>query len=142
MFCAGRTSGGAVKVRKQVRRFVRRQLRRATSGRVTRRFHALYYDRREQTWRDTRWLGIEVLKCPLDLWIYQDEVRPDLVSVGSYCIVEDTNVNGHPVAPEFGPGPMEAVRAFLRGNDAFEIDRAREKLLLTFNPGGYPKRVR
>jgi cephalosporin hydroxylase len=65
-----------------------------------------------------------------------------LVTVGSYLIVEDTNLNGNPASPAFGPGPREAVAAFLRESDAFEIDRSREKFLMTFNPGGYLKRVR
>jgi cephalosporin hydroxylase len=64
-----------------------------------------------------------------------------LVSTGSYLIVEDTNINGHPVLPEFGPGPWEAVEEFLETSDQFEVDRSREKLLLTFNPMGYLKRV-
>jgi cephalosporin hydroxylase len=224
----------------KVRNFVRHwsyapQLR---ARRITDRFHRLYYERRRQTWRNTRWLGVEVEKCPLDLWIYQElvhELRPDwlvetgtahggsalylaslcdlvghgrvlsidvvarddrprhprleyltgssvdpaivagvrervgsaarvlvildsdhsrahvlaelrayheLVGVGGYCIVEDSNVNGHPVAREFGPGPMEAIRAFLAENDAFEVDRSREKFYLTFNPSGFLRRVR
>ena len=65
-----------------------------------------------------------------------------LVSIGSYLIVEDTNINGHPALPTFGPGPWEAVELFLFNNDGFVPDRSREKLLLTFNPKGYLKRVR
>ena len=64
-----------------------------------------------------------------------------LVTVGSYLIVEDTNVNGHPVLPDHGPGPMEAVEEFLDTNKGFEVDTAKEKLLLTFNPRGYLRRV-
>lgn len=186
----------------------------------------------------TRWLGVTVWKCPLDLWVYQElasEVRPDLivesgtafggsalylasicdllghgrvltidiasqpghpahpritylqgssiapetlaavrrairpgervlaildsdhrkahvlaelraygplVTPGSYLIVEDTNLNGHPVLPHFGPGPREAVQAFLAETDAFVPDRTREKFMLTFNAGGYLRRVR
>ncbi len=63
-----------------------------------------------------------------------------LVSAGSYVIVEDTNVNGHPVSPEHGPGPAEAVAEFLREDARFEVDRSREKHYLTFNPGGYLRR--
>jgi cephalosporin hydroxylase len=63
-----------------------------------------------------------------------------LVTKGSYMIVEDTNINGHPVLPDFGPGPWEAVEEFLQGNDQFQVDRSREKLLMTFNPMGYLRR--
>jgi cephalosporin hydroxylase len=70
------------------------------------------------------------------------ELYSDLVTVGNYMIVEDTNVNGHPVYPDHGPGPMEAVIDFLASDDRFEIDRQRERFLLTMNPGGYLKRVR
>lgn len=203
---------------------------------LTDRFHALYYGRREQTWGNTFWLGRRVLKCPLDLWVYQEilhEVRPELivetgtyqggsalflasmcdilgrgevltidserqedlprhrritylsgsstsrevlrevrrrargrspvlvildsghgkdhvlaellayaplVSPGSYVVVEDTNLNGRPVEGGHGPGPAEAVAAFLARDGAFSRDASREKLLLTFNPGGYLKK--
>lgn len=201
-------------------------------------FHQLYYDSGQNggTWNNTYWMGVPILKCPLDLWIYQEilfEIKPELiiecgtfsggsalflahlcdligcgeivsidlnqrsslpqhprisywfgssiseqivervwqkasgrfpilvildsdhrashvlqelrlysslVTPGSYIIVEDTNVNGHPVAYDFGPGPMEAVQAFIRENSSFFVDTKREKFGLTFNPSGYLKR--
>jgi cephalosporin hydroxylase len=63
-----------------------------------------------------------------------------LVSPGSYIVVEDTILNGHPVSPEYGPGPMEAVEAFLAETDEFEPDKRREKFYLTFNRKGYLRR--
>ena len=203
---------------------------------ITRHFHRVFFYSRE-TWQQTFWLGTPLLKCPLDLWIYQEiihEVRPDIiiesgtycggsalfcacicdlighgrvvtidpceygprptheritylrgssvseetlrivhqlvendmrvmvildsdhaaphflselkaysdfVSAGSYLIVEDTSVNGHPVMPQRGPGPMEAVQEFLRENGTFVPDRSREKYKVTFNPSGYLKKT-
>jgi cephalosporin hydroxylase len=65
------------------------------------------------------------------------QMYSSLVSSNCYLIVEDTNMNGHPVYPEWGPGPMEALDEFLQGNKDFEIDPQREKFILTFNPRGY-----
>ena len=65
-----------------------------------------------------------------------------IVTVGSYIIVEDSNVNGHPVSPKHGPGPMEAIEDFLRENRDFKIDLSREKFMMTFNPLGHLKRIR
>lgn len=204
---------------------------------AVRQFHRHYYYSRETTYFDTWWLGTRVLKCPLDLWIYQEilhRVKPavivetgtseggsaaylaslcdlldhgrivtvdvtrvgeppehprvtyligsstdaetfgaveheigdegpvlvlldsdhscahvrdelslyaDLVTPGSYLIVEDTNVNGHPVEPEFGPGPMEAVDDFLEDRPDFSIDESCEKFAMTFNPRGFLRRA-
>jgi len=212
----------------------------AAEEEVVREFHELYYRRWTEQNADTinlSWFGHELLKCPLDLWVYQELVvrtRPDfvietgtyrggsalyfamlfdqlghgrvitidieeksnrpehsrisyinassvepvvikrvrdevrdgramvvldsdhqaphvyeelisyspLVQVGDYLIVEDTNVNGHPVNPEFGPGPMEAVDKFLSENDQFEIDGRCERFLMTLYPRGYLKRIK
>jgi len=206
---------------------------------VIREFHKLYYysSVAGRTWSDTWWMGVRVLKCPLDLWLYQelifsrkpelivetgtyqggtahflasmcelvgtgevltidieehtgrpahpritylhgsstddsilarvrerakgkqsvlvildsdhrrDHVRREmeyygpLVTEGNYLIVEDTNINGNPVLPESGPGPMEAIQDFLQTHSEFSIDRSMEKLLMTFNPGGYLKKI-
>ena len=205
---------------------------------VVRRFHSLYYRSWLAGGADTinlSWFGYEVLKCPLDLWLYQEllvrtcpgivvetgtwsggtalylamildhighgrvmtidvEAKPGrpehprikylagsstdeaiiaevrrsvgddhamvildsdhsaahvyneivayspLVQPGDYLIVEDTNVNGHPVWPDFGPGPMEAVDKFLSENDEFVIDGRCERFLMTLNPRGYLRR--
>jgi cephalosporin hydroxylase len=204
------------------------------------RFHELYYNaghERTGTWWQTSWLGRDIWKCPLDVWLYQEiiyEIRPDLiietgtayggsasylgaicdlvgngsivsvdidpkpdlpqhdrvryitssstdasvvselaelagaadtvvvildsdhsaahvtgelaayaplVTPGSFLIVEDTNVNGHPVLPDFGPGPMEAMDAFLAAHPEFVIDERSHKFLMTFNPRGILRRV-
>lgn len=208
-------------------------------------FHTLYYDHQDHsTWTGLTFMGHKTLKCPLDLWIYQEifnDIRPDfiietgtfeggsaiywaslchlfqtgkvisidlnpraqpshplvtyikgdsvgaetlkqvkaiisdtlnpnptvlinldslhlfthvrdeliayhpLVSLGSYMIVEDTNLCGHPIEWDraaFGnKGPWEAVDEFLLTHPEFEVDASREKLLMTFNPRGYLKRV-
>jgi cephalosporin hydroxylase len=65
----------------------------------------------------------------------------DLVTPGSYAIVEDTNVNGHPSYPDHGPGPWEAVQKFLAENRNFQVDTDCQRHFLTFNPGGWLKRV-
>ncbi len=73
-----------------------------------------------------------------------DELRAyaPLVSRGSYIVVQDTAMNGHPTAPDYGPGPYEAVEAFLAETGDFVADRSRERLMMTNNPMGFLRRVR
>ena len=67
-------------------------------------------------------------------------VYAPLVPVGGYLIVEDSNIGQ--IRKDLMPGPFEAIETFLAGTDDFEIDRSREKFLITFNPSGYLRRVR
>ena len=202
---------------------------------ITSMFHMCYYNSR--IWENTFWHGHQILKCPMDMWIYQEliwKIKPDfiietgtfrggsalyyahlfdlqgqgevitidvmerpnrpehdrihyligsssdaeifnqvqsmigenkkvmvvldsdhsrdhvfnemllwhsMVSHDSYMIVEDSNVNGHPVRPDFGPGPMEAIEEFLKNNLDFKIDHSQEKFLMTQNPRGYLKKI-
>jgi cephalosporin hydroxylase len=45
------------------------------------------------------------------------------------------------VFPAFGAGPMESVKQILSTHGEFIQDPAMEKYSLTFNPGGFLKRV-
>jgi len=56
----------------------------AEKDRIINKFHQLYYNsgHQEGTWQNTYWFGIPILKCPLDLWIYQEIIfdhRPDVI---------------------------------------------------------------
>jgi cephalosporin hydroxylase len=65
-------------------------------------------------------------------------IRP-IVESGDYVIVEDSNVNGHPVRPGWGEGPFEAVEEYMgKYPDDFARDVAREKKFgFTFAPNGF-----
>nr|WP_090339546.1 CmcI family methyltransferase [Mycolicibacterium malmesburyense] len=63
----------------------------------------------------------------------------DLLRPGDYLVVEDSNMNGHPVLPGFGPGPYEAIEEYETEfpND-YRHDLEREsKFGWTFAPYGY-----
>ncbi|MGH3941017.1 MAG: CmcI family methyltransferase [Pseudonocardiaceae bacterium] len=91
--------------------------------------------------------GNETVMVILDSHHHRDHVLAELreysgiVTPGSYLIVEDTNINGHPVRAEYGPGPREAIEIFLATTQDFAPDAACEKFLLTWNAGGYLRRV-
>jgi cephalosporin hydroxylase len=51
-----------------------------THAEIASEFHTLYYE--SKVWRHTYWHATPVLKCPFDLWIYQElisRLRPDLI---------------------------------------------------------------
>ncbi|MDA4110872.1 rhamnosyl O-methyltransferase [Mycolicibacterium holsaticum] len=65
-------------------------------------------------------------------------LRP-LLSADDYLVVEDSLLNGHPVAPEWGPGPYEAIEAYENEfPDDYTHDTAREnKFGWSFAPYGF-----
>lgn len=72
-----------------------------------------------------------------------------LVTPGCYYVVEDTVMDVMGWAPE-GGGPLVGLQQYLAelleedagGFLAWQVDRGREKFGLTYNPGGYLRRVR
>lgn len=66
-----------------------------------------------------------------------------LVSPGSYIVAEDTNLDGVPILPDYGPGPFAAVQEFLASNPPppFERDLSREAFIMTWNRGGWLRRT-
>lgn len=67
----------------------------------------------------------------------------DVLVAGDYLIVEDSNVNGHPVLSGFGPGPYEAIEEYFhRFPNDYEHDSGREhKFGFSFAPGGFLRRL-
>lgn len=69
-------------------------------------------------------------------------IYAELVTPGSFLVVEDTNIGGHPV--ESGGddgGPLAAVDAFLSEHAEFVREPLCERYLLTMHPGGWLRRV-
>lgn len=57
-------------------------IRTLVSSDVVIKFHELYYGTNNLTWLNTKWRGVYLAKCPLDLWQYQEiiaEKQPDVI---------------------------------------------------------------
>ncbi len=67
----------------------------------------------------------------------------DILVAGDYLVVEDSNINGHPVNRSFGPGPYEAIQEYFRMYPRdYEHDFDREqKFGFSFAPNGFLRRV-
>lgn len=64
----------------------------------------------------------------------------DIVSIGSYLVIEDGICDILDLG--INPGPMKAVEKWIGNNPNFEVDRSRERYIMTYNPKGYLKRLK
>ena len=106
----------------------------STDQRIVQQVKALIGGRTGLVSLDSNHTKAHVLK---ELEIYKEFVR-----TGSYVVVEDTNINGHPVLRGWGAGPFEAVEEFLKLDDRFvRDDKIWERNLFSFHQYGWLKRV-
>jgi cephalosporin hydroxylase len=74
--------------------------------------------------------------------VFEELVLYDpMVAPGCYFVVDDGIVDVMDWR-KFTPGPLVAVQRFLAESSDFEIDRDREKFILTYAPAGFLKCVR
>lgn len=78
---------------------------------------------------------------PANRTVRQFDLYSPLVPAGSYLVIEETIVNGHPVWAKFGPGPMEAVKRITNRRGDFAPDHGLEKYGVTFHPHGFLRRL-
>ena len=65
-----------------------------------------------------------------------------MVTKDCYLVVEDSNLDEHPVKAYHGDGgPHIAIEMFIYKNNDYIIDKSREKYLFSFFPDGWLKRV-
>ncbi len=90
--------------------------------------------------KDERVLVIEDSAHTYDNTLNVLRLYSRLIKPGDYFIVED-GICHHGLNIGPNPGPYEAIGAFMNENADFEIDRSRERFLITWNPKGYLRRI-
>jgi cephalosporin hydroxylase len=69
-------------------------------------------------------------------------VYAPLVSLNSYCLVQDGIIDVLPVFKDGRPGPLPAIEAFIKGRRGFIVDEERGgRFLMSQHPKGWLKRV-
>jgi len=64
----------------------------------------------------------------MDHVVRELELLRDVTNDGDYVVVEDGNINGHPVLPGWGAGPWEALEEYRRRHPSdYKLDRRREQ---------------
>jgi cephalosporin hydroxylase len=66
----------------------------------------------------------------------------EVLVTGDYLVVEDSNINGHPVQKSSGPGPYEAIEEYFQkfpGDYEHDVERER-KFGFSFAPNGFLRR--
>src|SRR4030095_394246 len=69
------------------------------------------------------------------------EAYAPMVTPGSYCVVEDTNIHGHGIRKDLPPGPWEAVHSWVKKHPEFAIDHNVEPPISNC-PDGWLRRVK
>jgi cephalosporin hydroxylase len=64
-----------------------------------------------------------------------------LVTEESWFIIEDS-ICHHGLDEGPNPGPYEAIETFVKENKNFEVDRSKERFIITWNPKGYLRRIK
>lgn len=69
------------------------------------------------------------------------DIYGPMVTPGSYMVVEDTNIHGHPIRMDLPEGPWEAVHEWLPNHPEFVIDHNVQPAY-TNNPDGWLRKVK
>jgi cephalosporin hydroxylase len=69
------------------------------------------------------------------------ELYRELVPVGGYMIVNDSNIGGHPALAWKDSSPYDAIHSFVADHPEWEIDRDSQKHMLTLCVDGFLRRI-